>query len=100
MLYHRFNICIHIFLLFFKFIVFFDYTYIQIELSFRLINIQRLWFPSCLFMRRKLKKREGAVLYRIKLISLLIRSKRILNRSETAARRKCLVELFRGFLRT
>jgi hypothetical protein len=34
------------------------------------------------------------------LISLLIRSKRILNRSETAARRKCLVELFRGFLRT
>ena len=45
-------------------------------------------------MRRKLKKREGAVLYRSKLNSLLIRSKRILNRSETAARRKCLVELF------
>lgn len=63
MLYHRFNTFIHILHHFFKFIVFFDYTYIQIELSFRLINIQRLWFPSCLFMRRKLKKREGAVLY-------------------------------------
>ena len=56
MLYHRFNIFIHILHHFFKFVVFFDYTYIQIELSFRLINIQRLWFPSCLFMRRKLKK--------------------------------------------